>query len=115
LTPLSFDETEAVLRVGAPNRFKLDWARTNFSSRIEALAAEWFQRPVQVRFELDPGARAAPRQVRPAAPTAAAAGPTDVAGAWGPATTPQPAAAPPRAAVPPAPSAANNTDATVVY
>ena len=118
LTPLSFDETEAVLRVGAPNRFKLDWARTNFSSRIEALAAEWFQRPVQVRFELDPGARATPRPVRPTPAAAAAAGPTDVAGAWGPATTPQPAAAhaaPPRAAVPPAPSAANNTDATVIY
>ena len=117
LTPLSYDETEAVLRVGAPNRFKLDWAKTNFSSRIEALATEWFQRPVQVRFELDPGARsaAAPARAPAAAPPPA---PTDVAAAWAPSAPPKPA---PAAATgrnaPPAPPAApsNNTDATVVY
>lgn len=117
LTPLSYDETEAVLRVGAPNRFKLDWAKTNFSSRIEALATEWFQRPVQVRFELDPGARsaAAPARAPASAPPPA---PTDVAAAWAPSAPPKPA---PAAATgrnaPPAPPAApsNNTDATVVY
>ncbi|WP_144637028.1 chromosomal replication initiator protein DnaA [Bordetella genomosp. 13] len=60
LVPLAFDEANAVLRVAAPNRFKLDWVRKNFSSQIEALATEWFQRPVQVAFEL-PGSSAAPR------------------------------------------------------
>src|SRR5690606_2765706 len=72
LTPLAFDEAEAILRVGAPNRFKLDWARANFSRRIEDLAAEWYERPVQVRCELDPNARVGPAPVgRPAATPAA--------------------------------------------
>jgi len=52
LVPLAFDEEQAVLRVSAPNRFKLDWVRKNFSSQIETLATEWFDRPVQVAFEL---------------------------------------------------------------
>jgi len=71
LVPLAYDEAQAVLRVAAPNRFKLDWVRKNFSHQIEALAAEWFQRPVQVAFELPAGA-AAPRI--PAASRAAAPG-----------------------------------------
>lgn len=65
LVPLAYDETQAVLRVAAPNRFKLDWVRKNFSHQIEALAAEWFKRPVQVLFEL-PSHGAAPRM--PVAP-----------------------------------------------
>ncbi len=85
LTPLGFDEAESVLRVGAPNRFKLDWARANFSHRIETLASEWFQRPVQVRFELDPSAR-------PAHARYAAAGmPTGLRNQAAPATIPPPA------------------------
>src|SRR5690606_33752039 len=43
---------QAVLRVSAPNRFKLDWVRKNFSHQIETLASEWYERPVQVSFEL---------------------------------------------------------------
>ncbi|WP_313624653.1 chromosomal replication initiator protein DnaA [Achromobacter sp.] len=68
LVPLAYDETQAVLRVAAPNRFKLDWVRKNFSHQIEALAAEWFKRPVQVLFEL-PSQGAAPRM--PVAPVRA--------------------------------------------
>ncbi|VCU68377.1 Chromosomal replication initiator protein DnaA [Pigmentiphaga humi] len=73
LVPLAFDEAGAVLRVAAPNRFKMDWVRSNFSGRIETLAAEWFQRPVQVKFELDTP-RMAPPPPRPAstAPSAPA-------------------------------------------
>ena len=75
LVPLAYDETQAVLRVAAPNRFKLDWVRKNFSHQIEALAAEWFERPVQVQFEL-PSHGATPRMpvapVRPAATQGAA-------------------------------------------
>lgn len=52
LVPLAFDETHAVLRVSAPNRFKLDWVRKNFLHQIETLATEWYERPVQVAFEL---------------------------------------------------------------
>lgn len=50
--PLAFDEDRAVLRVAAPNRFKLDWVRKNFVQQIETLASEWYERPVQVSFEL---------------------------------------------------------------
>lgn len=52
LVPLAFDETKAQLRVSAPNRFKLDWVKKNFSQQIEAFASKWFDRPVQVLFEL---------------------------------------------------------------
>jgi chromosomal replication initiator protein len=60
LVPLAFDEAQAVLRISAPNRFKLDWVRKNFAHQIESLAAEWYQRPVQVQFEL-PAGTATPR------------------------------------------------------
>ena len=103
-----------MLRVAAPNRFKLDWVRKNFSHQIEALAAEWFERPVQVQFEL-PSHGATPRMpvapVRPAATQGAA--PTGRA--------PPPAAAPPPAMVAQTAAASNaaaavNADAAnIVY
>jgi chromosomal replication initiator protein len=72
LVPLAFDEAQAVLRVVAPNRFKLDWVRKNFSHQIEVLAAEWFERPVQVVFELPAHAASARLPIAPrATPTAA--------------------------------------------
>ncbi|MBV6272782.1 chromosomal replication initiator protein DnaA [Alcaligenaceae bacterium CGII-47] len=52
LVPLEFDANLAVLRITAPNRFKLDWVRKNFSSRLEALASDWYAQTVQVSFEL---------------------------------------------------------------
>src|SRR5690625_2114976 len=52
LIPLAFDEEQAVLRFSAPNRFKLDWVRKNFSTQIEVLATEWYGKPIQVAFEL---------------------------------------------------------------
>ena len=96
LIPLAFDEAQAVLRVAAPNRFKLDWVRKNFSHQIEALAAEWYERPVQVQFEL-PSHGAAPRMpVAPVRPAAAPAEPPPAtapsAHAAAPAPAPQPAA-----------------------
>lgn len=77
LVPLAFDEEQAVLRVAAPNRFKLDWVRKNFSGQIESMATEWFGQPVQVVFELGSGtgatravaaARPAPAPVSAGAP-----------------------------------------------
>jgi chromosomal replication initiation ATPase DnaA len=47
LVPLAFDETGSQLRLAAPNRFKLDWVRKNFSHQIETFATTWFKRPTQ--------------------------------------------------------------------
>ncbi|ALM85456.1 chromosomal replication initiator protein DnaA [Bordetella sp. N] len=75
LVPVAFDEAQAVLRISAPNRFKLDWVRKNYAQQIEALAAEWFQRPVQVQFELPAGAGGRlPLAPRPRAATLGTAG-----------------------------------------
>lgn len=52
LVPLSYDDSQAVLRLSAPNRFKLDWVRKNFLNQIESFAAEWFKKTVHVQFEL---------------------------------------------------------------
>lgn len=73
LVPLAFDETQAHLRFSAPNRFKLDWVRKNFSNQIESLASEWYGKPVQVSFELA-ASNSAPRTpaVLATAPVAAA-------------------------------------------
>ncbi|NYT65314.1 chromosomal replication initiator protein DnaA [Alcaligenaceae bacterium] len=80
LVPLAFDDAQAMLRVSAPNRFKLDWVRKNFSHQIETLASEWYGRPVQVVFELASpsgvarsAASQAPRPQMPAAPLPATA------------------------------------------
>ena len=102
LVPLAYDETQAVLRVAAPNRFKLDWVRKNFSHQIEALAAEWFQRPVQVAFELPANGAAAriPTAPRAPAPSAAPPGPVAVGAAIAAAAPPAPAAVTPVPAAP---------------
>ena len=67
LAPLDYEE--GTLRIAAPNRFKLDWVKTQFANRITALAAEFWDAPVNVQFVLDPRLAAARR---PAAGTAIA-------------------------------------------
>src|SRR3954464_14272734 len=52
LAPLDFEEGR--LRIAAPNRFKLDWVKNQFASRITTLAAEFWEAPVEVQFVLDP-------------------------------------------------------------
>ncbi len=52
LAPLDFEDGR--LRIAAPNRFKLDWVKTQFASRITALAALHWDSPVEVTFVLDP-------------------------------------------------------------
>lgn len=76
LTPLDFEEGR--LRIAAPNRFKLDWVKTQFSSRITALAAEFWEAPVDVQFVLDPRLNAARK---PSAMPAPVAGHNDYSGA----------------------------------
>jgi len=48
LTPIEFDDSESSVRIAAPNRFKLDWVKKNFTSRIEELATEHFGKPVSL-------------------------------------------------------------------
>ena len=52
LTPL--DCVEGKLRICAPNRFKLDWVKTQFASRITELAVQFWDDQIDVQFILDP-------------------------------------------------------------
>ena len=52
LAPLDFEDGR--LRIVAPNRFKLDWVKTQFADRITSIAIDFWQRPVDVQFVLDP-------------------------------------------------------------
>jgi chromosomal replication initiator protein len=61
LVPLAFDETGSQLRLAAPNRFKLDWVRKNFSHQIETFATTWFNRPVHLHLELSASAVERPK------------------------------------------------------
>ncbi|WP_248320831.1 MULTISPECIES: chromosomal replication initiator protein DnaA [unclassified Caballeronia] len=93
LTPVDFDADASTLRIAAPNRFKLDWVKSQFSGRIADVAREFFSAPIDVQFVLDPKAtarsavggapNAAPRvsvtPPRPPAPAAAPAAPSVVA------------------------------------
>jgi chromosomal replication initiator protein len=52
LAPLDYEEGR--LRIAAPNRFKLDWVKTQFASRITTIASQFWEAPVDVQFVLDP-------------------------------------------------------------
>jgi len=52
LIPIDYEAGK--LRVAAPNRFKLDWVKTQFASRITALASQYWEQPTEVQFILDP-------------------------------------------------------------
>ncbi|MNJ87954.1 Chromosomal replication initiator protein DnaA [compost metagenome] len=52
LAPLDYED--GTLRIAAPNRFKLDWVKTQFASRITSIAAQFWEMPVDVQFVLDP-------------------------------------------------------------
>jgi len=61
------DYEDGKLRIAAPNRFKLDWVKTQFANRITALACQFWEAPVEVQFVLDPNnAPKKPAEVRPA-------------------------------------------------
>ncbi|MDR5737019.1 MULTISPECIES: chromosomal replication initiator protein DnaA [unclassified Caballeronia] len=96
LTPVDFDADASTLRIAAPNRFKLDWVKSQFSGRIADVAREFFSAPIDVQFVLDPKATArsaigggpnaaprpsvsAPRPPAPSAPLPAQQAPTVVA------------------------------------
>src|SRR3954470_15766245 len=52
LAPLDYEDGK--LRIAAPNRFKLDWVKTQFASRITTLSAQYWKQAVDVQFVLDP-------------------------------------------------------------
>ena len=106
LVPLAFDEAGAVLRLSAPNRFKLDWVRKNFSHQIESLASEWFKRPVVLQLELSVTSEA-PKK----APSSLAAAQANIASGQSVGTQPTSLVDEPRrdgVIDPPAPSAIDN-------
>jgi chromosomal replication initiator protein len=67
---VALDYEDGKLRIAAPNRFKLDWVKSQFASRITALACQYWEAPVEVQFVLDPKNN----QKKPAAPAAQPAG-----------------------------------------
>jgi chromosomal replication initiator protein len=56
LAPVAFDASANTLSIAAPNRFKLDWVKSQFSGRIADLARDFWQAPVDIQFVLDPKA-----------------------------------------------------------
>jgi chromosomal replication initiator protein len=51
---VALDYEDGKLRIAAPNRFKLDWVKSQFANRITSLASDFWERPVEVQFVLDP-------------------------------------------------------------
>ncbi len=52
LSPIDYEDGK--LRIAAPNRFKLEWAKSQFASRITSIAVDFWNEPVDVQFILDP-------------------------------------------------------------
>jgi len=55
----ALDESECLLTISAPNRFKLDWTKKTFSDRLQELAQVYFGKPFTLVFVLDDGGSAA--------------------------------------------------------
>ena len=51
---VALDYEDGKLRIAAPNRFKLDWVKTQFATRITELACQFWEAPTEVQFVLDP-------------------------------------------------------------
>ncbi|MDL2358010.1 MAG: chromosomal replication initiator protein DnaA [Pseudomonadota bacterium] len=51
---VALDYEDGRLRIAAPNRFKLDWVKSQFATRITALAHQYWEAPIEVQFVLDP-------------------------------------------------------------
>ena len=78
LAPLDYEDGR--LRIAAPNRFKLDWVKTQFASRITVLAGQYWEEPIEVQFVLDPRLNTARKTApdAPASPMPYARGPDDM-------------------------------------
>ncbi|HDR9694642.1 TPA: chromosomal replication initiator protein DnaA, partial [Burkholderia aenigmatica] len=73
LAPVAFDASANTLSIAAPNRFKLDWVKSQFSGRISDLAREFWSAPIEVQFVLDPKAGMRSAAATGAAPAASRA------------------------------------------
>jgi chromosomal replication initiator protein len=51
---VALDYEDGKLRIAAPNRFKLDWVKSQFANRITVLASQYWEAPTEVQFVLDP-------------------------------------------------------------
>ena len=49
---VAFDDSEHLLTIGAPNRFKLDWIKKTFSDRFQELANEYFEYQTTINYVL---------------------------------------------------------------
>jgi chromosomal replication initiator protein len=70
LKAIEYDASSGRLRIGAPNRLKLDAIRSQFAARIQAAATDVLQRPVNLVFEVDAADPALVAAAEPAAATA---------------------------------------------
>ena len=64
---LSFDDSERILTVGAPNRFKLDWIKKTFADRFQELASKYFDQAININFVLAVEAAAPSKPLSPIA------------------------------------------------
>jgi chromosomal replication initiator protein len=94
------DGDAEVVAVSVPNRFKLDWIRTQYAGRIESVLSDLAGRPVRLELTLAPrpepaAGPAAPASARGGMASAAAiaAAALDRAAGSGPAAAPAPGAA----------------------
>ncbi|HEX3634477.1 MAG TPA: DnaA N-terminal domain-containing protein, partial [Paraburkholderia sp.] len=92
LALVDFDADASTLRIAAPNRFKLDWVKSQFSGRIADMAREFWHVPVDIQFVLDPKATA--RKAMGGAPAPYAASTFSSAPAGTPTSPPMPRPAP---------------------
>ncbi|TDY24842.1 chromosomal replication initiator protein DnaA [Paraburkholderia sp. BL6665CI2N2] len=81
LAPVAFDAAANTLSIAAPNRFKLDWVKSQFSGRIADMARDFWHAPVDVQFVLDP--KAGMRAPAAAAPAPASARPASAPSSMG--------------------------------
>ena len=49
---VGFDPADKLFRLAAPNRFKLDWVKTQYISRISQLLATGYGEPIEIRLEI---------------------------------------------------------------
>ncbi|OON59167.1 chromosomal replication initiation protein DnaA [Massilia sp. KIM] len=72
---VALDYEDGKLRIAAPNRFKLDWVKTQFATRITELAAQYWEAPVEVQFVLDPRTNPPRKPAAPVPPNSDGAAP----------------------------------------
>jgi chromosomal replication initiator protein len=95
LKAIDYDAATGRLKIGAPNRLKLDAIRAQYSARIQAAATSVLQRPVSIVFELQGNGENAPVADAPADDGATAAPEAPAADAQDhPARVPAPAVVP---------------------